>query len=308
MPKPKAPHEQWMVGAKKHKKSSLEKAAKDFIEELSQACDDAWNVKPSWDTFGPADYAALNHLTAKVTVEVPGLPPVYVALPLSHTLNLTESEVQQVGAKVASHLPAYLKEAQEVKKQQTKNEFLAGKAFVSDLVAAIQGAETSLSKYDTIANLDAEPLTLETLKKAFAEVKMGYLLQQKAHQQQQQDLVKYHNEMTKYVSKDNFLAQMYGKNWATYTGGNAKTVGGEWSPTQSNTTLKFLAEHFNGISDKATCPECKENPYGAHVPKRALYDIIMHLNDNHKWTRERIADWLETLDIDTTMKTEEVNT
>lgn len=33
-----------------------------------------------------------------------------------------------------------------------------------------------------------------------------------------------------------------------------------------------------------------------------LYFTIMDLNDNHRWTREQIADWIETLDIDTTFK------
>lgn len=29
-----------------------------------------------------------------------------------------------------------------------------------------------------------------------------------------------------------------------------------------------------------------------------LQTVIIHLNDHHKWTREQIADWLETLDLD----------
>jgi hypothetical protein len=29
-----------------------------------------------------------------------------------------------------------------------------------------------------------------------------------------------------------------------------------------------------------------------------LWDMIQHLNDGHKWTRERIADWVEGLDMD----------
>lgn len=31
-------------------------------------------------------------------------------------------------------------------------------------------------------------------------------------------------------------------------------------------------------------------------------NLIMHLNDHHAWTRERIADWLETLDVDLTLQ------
>jgi len=33
-----------------------------------------------------------------------------------------------------------------------------------------------------------------------------------------------------------------------------------------------------------------------------LYRMIQHLNDEHQWTREKIADWLETLDVDLTFK------
>jgi hypothetical protein len=38
-----------------------------------------------------------------------------------------------------------------------------------------------------------------------------------------------------------------------------------------------------------------------------LESVIINLNDYHKWTREQIADWLETLDIDITFKTKETN-
>lgn len=37
----------------------------------------------------------------------------------------------------------------------------------------------------------------------------------------------------------------------------------------------------------------------------SLYDCIIHLNDSHKWSRDQIADWLETLDIDITFKVKE---
>lgn len=38
------------------------------------------------------------------------------------------------------------------------------------------------------------------------------------------------------------------------------------------------------------CPEC-----GSHHYQNAL-DTIWILNDTHKWTRERIADWIETIE------------
>ena len=37
------------------------------------------------------------------------------------------------------------------------------------------------------------------------------------------------------------------------------------------------------------CPDCKETSW--------LWDVVgRHLNDAHAWTRERIADWLDTLE------------
>ena len=46
----------------------------------------------------------------------------------------------------------------------------------------------------------------------------------------------------------------------------------------------------------ALCPACVLSH-----PQR-LYAVIAHLNDHHKWTRERIADWLEALPLDLTLK------
>lgn len=36
-----------------------------------------------------------------------------------------------------------------------------------------------------------------------------------------------------------------------------------------------------------------------------LRQLVMHINDEHKWTREQIADWLETLDVDLAFKIKE---
>jgi hypothetical protein len=38
-----------------------------------------------------------------------------------------------------------------------------------------------------------------------------------------------------------------------------------------------------------------------------VQSIIINLNDAHKWTREAIADWLESLDVDLEFKTGDVN-
>lgn len=36
---------------------------------------------------------------------------------------------------------------------------------------------------------------------------------------------------------------------------------------------------------KSNCPACVGGPY-------SLQQVIFHLNDDHKWTREAIADWV----------------
>lgn len=33
-----------------------------------------------------------------------------------------------------------------------------------------------------------------------------------------------------------------------------------------------------------------------------LADVVIHLNDDHRWSRERIASWLESLPIDLTVQ------
>lgn len=43
---------------------------------------------------------------------------------------------------------------------------------------------------------------------------------------------------------------------------------------------------------------CFENPMRR---VNSLADLIIHLNDHHKWTRNEIADWIESLDIDMEM-------
>ena len=47
------------------------------------------------------------------------------------------------------------------------------------------------------------------------------------------------------------------------------------------------------------CPECTH--------PAPLSTVIMCLNDSHKWTRERIADWLESLEVPLVFKDEPVD-
>jgi hypothetical protein len=65
-----------------------------------------------------------------------------------------------------------------------------------------------------------------------------------------------------------------------------------------------------GYGEWTRCPKCREyheRVYGAlaggHDNIGTIHWAIMHLYDDHRWTREQIADWLETLeDIDLEFK------
>lgn len=55
-------------------------------------------------------------------------------------------------------------------------------------------------------------------------------------------------------------------------------------------------------------PGVKENvKHPVSGSTSTLEKVIISLNDQHQWTREKIADWLETLDIDITFKTKETD-
>lgn len=57
-----------------------------------------------------------------------------------------------------------------------------------------------------------------------------------------------------------------------------------------------------GIHEKVKMP-CEHYP---NILLHELETVIIHMNDNHKWTRNQIADWLDTLDIDLYFKSPEV--
>jgi hypothetical protein len=56
------------------------------------------------------------------------------------------------------------------------------------------------------------------------------------------------------------------------------------------------------------CPQCevvhalKYGEGGTTEYQRSVHGAIIHLNDVHKWSRDQIADWLESLDIDLSFK------
>ena len=45
------------------------------------------------------------------------------------------------------------------------------------------------------------------------------------------------------------------------------------------------------LRDDASCPESE-----CHV-ESSLFQVIVHLNDDHYWTREAIADWMGVMEV-----------
>lgn len=69
---------------------------------------------------------------------------------------------------------------------------------------------------------------------------------------------------------------------------------------QAMEAIKSLKESMPGISERVMCPQldCTDMHLEEASTKVTIWDMVQHLNDRHKWTREAIADWLETLDVD----------
>lgn len=65
-----------------------------------------------------------------------------------------------------------------------------------------------------------------------------------------------------------------------------------------------LAKELPGIKEKVLCPaRLLVGIDRCNWPTNEdLLSTIIHLNDTHRWTREKIAEWVESLDIDTTFK------
>lgn len=60
-----------------------------------------------------------------------------------------------------------------------------------------------------------------------------------------------------------------------------------------------MAEQLPGVKQRVRCPCGSCNKQTFPLPLR---QVIIHLNDSEKWTRNQIADWLESLDIDLEFK------
>lgn len=117
----------------------------------------------------------------------------------------------------------------------------------------------------------------------------------------QEELIKYYKQVWLgdlpeiIVEKNEYFTNAEAKN--SYHGG------GIVGPTnnQEAEVLAELTKHFGDCLHAVVKYPCGcANKETAH----SLKTVIMHLNDHCGWTREEIADWLETLDIDLALKEE----
>lgn len=69
----------------------------------------------------------------------------------------------------------------------------------------------------------------------------------------------------------------------------------------NNRNLSELGEIFPILKMSYTIPvDCTGAHFNtlANVRRAPLLNILVHLNDAHHWSREQIADWVETLEIE----------
>lgn len=90
--------------------------------------------------------------------------------------------------------------------------------------------------------------------------------------------------------------------------------GDEWlfivsSPQGADDSVQALIDYTPIPSLLRYCPALEELvkfPAGTGKQVMSLESAIMRLNDIEEWTREEIADWLESLDLDITVNIEDV--
>jgi hypothetical protein len=62
------------------------------------------------------------------------------------------------------------------------------------------------------------------------------------------------------------------------------------------------APYFPQLHIVAVCPSCNLLPKRFPNSHFSLWAIIAHLNDAHRWTRQQIADWVETIEQANTIR------
>lgn len=70
--------------------------------------------------------------------------------------------------------------------------------------------------------------------------------------------------------------------------GAARLAAGIQQPSES-IVFPELMRHWPVLAKRTSCPECRKHD-------EVAIGTVWHLNDEHKWSRERIADWVESIE------------
>jgi hypothetical protein len=80
-------------------------------------------------------------------------------------------------------------------------------------------------------------------------------------------------------------------------------IGGALQVVGATQTHETLAKIWPWVSRNTRCPGCDstgDSSLRCEALRRREFDltlnILWHLNDQHKWTRQQIADWVETVE------------
>lgn len=68
------------------------------------------------------------------------------------------------------------------------------------------------------------------------------------------------------------------------------------------TAAKELERVVPALGEPTLCPEPGCGNHEPAAPMQPIASVIVELNDRHLWTREQIADWLDTLPYDLTIQ------
>jgi hypothetical protein len=71
-----------------------------------------------------------------------------------------------------------------------------------------------------------------------------------------------------------------------------------WAKPHARDPVGAMADLIPDVRETVGCPGCNH--------KDPVYEMIQHVNDHHRWSREKIADWIETLELDLTFKSASV--
>jgi hypothetical protein len=86
---------------------------------------------------------------------------------------------------------------------------------------------------------------------------------------------------------------LFSKGRSCALGAALEGIGLEYSETAHS--LGTVRRKFSILRAPKFCP-CPV-PNCEDYKDNSLTTIVGHLNDDHEWTRERIADWLETIEV-----------